>query len=79
MCAICRKIPCDFRCPNAPERKIVHICAECRDDIFEGEKFFDSQRGAICKNCMDDMITDDVLELLGESYSVAETEDAYDL
>ena len=50
MCAICMKIPCDSRCPNAPEIKPVHICIDCGSAIFSGEKYFEGPDGPICKD-----------------------------
>lgn len=71
MCAICRKNPCDSRCPNAPEAKAAYICTECGGEIFHGDKYFDSPDGIICKDCMNDMTAMEILELLGEEFSVA--------
>lgn len=79
MCAICNQIPCHSRCPNAPEAQPVFICTKCGEDILEGDKFFDSPAGPVCKDCMDDMTTDEVLDLLGEMYSTVEMEDMYGL
>lgn len=55
MCSLCLKTPCDSRCPNAPEPKPVVNCKECGVGIFEGERFYDSEKGPICEDCMDDM------------------------
>lgn len=35
MCSVCLKIPCDSRCPNAPDQQPVMICAECKEGIYE--------------------------------------------
>lgn len=29
MCAVCRKNPCDSRCPNAEEPKSIYTCEWC--------------------------------------------------
>ena len=52
MCSLCLKTPCDSRCPNAPEPKPVVNCKECGVGIFEGERFYDSDKGPICEDCM---------------------------
>ena len=52
MCSLCLKTPCDSRCPNAPEPKPVVNCKECGVGIFEGERFYDSEKGPICEDCM---------------------------
>lgn len=79
MCAICNSFPCNSRCPNAEEPRTVHTCEKCGSSIFAGEKYYDSPEGPICKDCMDEMTTDEVLEMLDESYSIAESEDMYGL
>lgn len=74
MCALCRKEPCDCRCPNAPEPEPVKICARCEEGIFAGEKYFDSPDGPICEECMDGMKANEILEILGEKLDTAEQE-----
>lgn len=54
MYSICLKNPCDSRCPNAPESKPIEICSECGEGIYEGDEYFDSFSGPICKECMED-------------------------
>lgn len=71
MCDMCRMIPCHPRCPNASEPVPVHRCDKCGEGIFEGDKYFDSQEGYVCKECLNDMSSDEVLELLGESLATA--------
>lgn len=39
MCDICRRYPCDSRCPNAPEPATVYKCAYCGEPIVEGDEF----------------------------------------
>lgn len=75
MCAICRKEPCDVRCPNAPDPEPIMICAQCEEGIFYGDKYYDSQEGPICKECMESMRGMDLLEILGEELSTAEQEE----
>ena len=72
MCSICLKNPCDSRCPNAPEPKPIEICSECREGIYEGDEYFDSFSGPICKECMGNKSLTELLEVLGEKMKVAE-------
>lgn len=72
MCEICMKTPCDSRCPNAPEPKPVAICSECREGIYEGDKYFDGPDGPVCEACMEDKNVDEILEVFGEKMKVAE-------
>jgi hypothetical protein len=46
-------------------------CDECGEGIFEEDEYFDTGKGAICKECMDEKISSEILELLGEKFSVA--------
>lgn len=75
MCALCRKEPCDSRCPNAPDPTPIKICICCEEGIFEGEKYLDLQEGAICKDCVESMRGTELMEYLGEEFSTAKQED----
>ena len=72
MCSLCRMYPCDRRCPNALDLRPVAWCKTCGEGIFEGDKYFEDLNGEICKECMDDMSAEEILELLGEKFKVAE-------
>lgn len=74
MCSICRQIPCHPRCPNAPEPEPVHTCVLCSDGIYDGDEYYDSADGPVCKECMEDKTTSELMEIFGESYSTAHTE-----
>lgn len=71
MCSVCRQYPCHPMCPNAPEPTPIYECTKCGYGIFEGEKYFDSPDGYICEECMEEMSSKEILELLGEKFSVA--------
>ena len=71
MCAECGMNPCHPRCPNAPEPEPVHTCNKCGYGIFEGDKFFHGPEGYICRECLDDMTAEEILEMLGESLRTA--------
>lgn len=75
MCSVCLKTPCDSRCPNAPEPKPIYVCEKCGCGIFPGEKFFDGPEGYICEDCIDDMTSKEILEMLGENFRIAEKEE----
>lgn len=67
MCAECGMNPCHPRCPNAPEPVPVHECVKCGYGILAGDKFWDSPKGKICEECVDDMSAEEILKLCGES------------
>lgn len=75
MCAMCGSNPCVSRCPNAPDPDPVYICDKCGSGIYKGEKFFDGSEGYICKDCIDDMTSEEILEMLGENLRIAEQEE----
>lgn len=72
MCEVCGHTPCDSRCPNAPEPTPIETCLQCGAGICEGDEYFDSQDGPICKECMEDMSYSEILEIIGEKMKVAE-------
>ena len=71
MCELCRSYPCVSRCPNAREPKGKHTCSECGSPIYEDEKFLDTGRRKICKECLDDMDIETVLAEIGVDLEVA--------
>lgn len=72
MCSVCLKNPCDSRCPNAPEPEPVFLCSECREGIYEGDKYFEGTDGPVCMDCLDGKTAEEIIELCGEEASVAE-------
>ena len=54
MCEICGQNPCHPRCPNAPEPKEVHICSECLEGIYPGDRFYESCGSYVCEECLKD-------------------------
>lgn len=75
MCSMCLSSPCNPRCPNAPEPQIVVSCTRCGVGIFEGEKYLKLSDGNVCKDCLNDMEVDELLEVFGESLTTAEKEE----
>lgn len=55
MCEICGQDPCHPRCPNAPEPKEVHICSECLEGIYPGDRFYESCGSYVCEECLKGM------------------------
>lgn len=71
MCSICMQVPCHPRCPNAPEPEPIMRCAECGEGIYEGDDYYDiGDGGGICKECMEDKSTSELMDLFGEQFSV---------
>ena len=54
MCEICRRDPCDPRCPNAPEPPVVFVCSGCSGKIREGDDYWDILGEQFCESCVDD-------------------------
>ena len=54
MCEICRKTPCDFRCPNAEPLKLVYKCDWCGNEILEGDDYYMIEDCPVCEDCIDD-------------------------
>lgn len=71
MCEMCRMMPCSPRCPNAPEPKPEHECSKCGYGIYAGDKYLDGPAGYVCRECLDDMTSGEILKLLGESLATA--------
>ena len=74
MCEICHQSPCLHGCPNEDEPKAVYTCCQCGEGIYEGDRYFDSDNGPICEDCMSDMGAEDILALFGEELKTAEQE-----
>lgn len=55
MCEICGQNPCHPRCPNALEPKEVHICSECLEGIYPGDRFYESCGSYVCEECLKGM------------------------
>lgn len=54
MCEVCRKSPCDVRCPNAPEQiEFVGNCEECGEPITTAYEYYRAPYDEIfcCEAC----------------------------
>ena len=54
MCDVCRKMPCDPRCPNAPDPPSVFVCSGCGDLIYDGDDYWEIMGEQWCEDCIDD-------------------------
>ena len=61
MCSLCRQFPCHPRCPNAPEPVPLMRCKECGEGIYEGDEYYDTGNGGICKECIEDMTANGII------------------
>lgn len=53
MCDLCRKNPCDCRCPNAKQLEEKWKCAVCGEGILENEKHYKLGYWHICRDCIE--------------------------
>lgn len=73
MCEICRRTPHDLRCPNAPDPEPIYLCAGCGEMIMEGERFFRSEYGEFCENCIYNANSSDLIMFLCECFEIAKS------
>lgn len=52
MCDICHQVPCPPRCPNAPDPVPVFICSGGRNEIYEGDDYWDLFGEQFCEECI---------------------------
>ncbi len=52
MCDVCRQYPCNPRCPNADDPKVVTKCKNCGDKIYEGEEYHHIGDMDFCEECV---------------------------
>lgn len=45
MCELCRKTPCDTRCPNYVSPFTEHYCSICNEGICTGEEYIKNDNG----------------------------------
>lgn len=53
MCELCRRHPCDSRCPNAPEPEIFDHCVACGSPIFDGDDYYEIDGEPRCEFCVE--------------------------
>ena len=47
MCVECRQIPCNSKCPNAPNPKVRGYCQQCRRELREDYEYYTDEIGNI--------------------------------
>ena len=62
MCQICMSVPCRAGCPNADPEP---VCEKCEKKIRIGSKYYEGYNGLYCKDCLEDMDFDELIEKLG--------------
>ena len=51
MCSECRRFPCHYSCPNAPEPKVRDYCKKCGDELIEGFVYYtDNENNNFCSD-----------------------------
>lgn len=57
MCDVCRRSPCDSRCPNAPDSPKFGVCSVCDADILDGDDYYNIDGEYWCADCIADART----------------------
>lgn len=70
-CEYCHHIPHLPGCPDAPDPEPALTCFKCEEGIMEGDKYLDTEKGPVCKECLAEMDPEEILEAVGEMLSVA--------
>lgn len=76
MCDVCRRSPCDPRCPNAPDPPTVYTCKWCGEPIVPGEEYleFDGDYYHL-EDCADSVAISLLTEKCGAKKGIAEEDD----
>lgn len=74
MCYGCPKMVCDCRCPDAPEPQTIGTCQECGDGIQIGEEYAEINGVKYHLECLEDMPTKKLLEMLDVGVETAKEE-----
>ena len=59
-------------CYEEEMSEILFYCTCCGKEIYEDEEFLETSEGTYCKNCVIDMTSEDVLEILGVRFQTKE-------
>ena len=46
-------IPCDARCPNAPDPPVIYECTSCGGEIRVGERVYKLDGYPYCEECVE--------------------------
>ena len=74
MCSVCRKSPCDSRCPNAPDPPTVYTCKYCGEPIVEGDEYVDVDGDFYHSECFSDAAESILMEQSWVTRVVAEVD-----
>lgn len=72
MCSVCMTSPCLSGCPNAEEQEPVFNCGRCGYGIFPGDQYIESGAGYVCRDCLEDMSVEEILDLCDMALETAE-------
>lgn len=76
MCDVCRRSPCDPRCPNAPDPPTVYTCKHCGEPIVPGEEYLELYGDYYhLDDCASDVALTLLLDRCGATKGVAEEDD----
>ena len=54
MCEYCHHVPHLSGCPCAPDPTVVHKCAHCGAEIYEGDEYYEIDGVSYCEDCLYD-------------------------
>lgn len=72
MCSVCLSTPCLTGCPNAEEQGPVYTCGRCGYGIFPGDHYIETRDGYVCRDCLEDMSVEEMLDLCDMELETAE-------
>jgi len=49
----------------------MECCVLCGEEIYDGVKYFESDEGAVCEECMEEKSYEEILSIFGESMKTA--------
>lgn len=54
MCTECHQHPCHPQCPNAEGPVVLHECAWCDAEIYDGDEYYDIGGEIVCTECVNE-------------------------
>lgn len=78
MCESCFYNPCVSGCPNAPEPPAFYKCSYCKEDITEGEEYYEYDERRYHDDCFRECAVELLLESGAEKKTAKEEEPDYD-
>lgn len=63
-CEYCMDCNCSSVCPNKDEPLYEYTCVNCKEPVYQGKEYLDTLKGYICKECISDMSSLEVLNYL---------------